>query len=81
MEKEVSRFPQELINIRVQANSSYQIKRVLEALQNEKGLELMSVSGIKRNCGEGPKLRQFATFKDLKAEKKKLKKFEKKYKL
>jgi len=81
MEKEMSRFPEELINVRVQANSSYQIKRVLEIIQTEKGLELMSVSGIKRNHGEGPKLRMFATFKDLKAEKKKLKKFEKKYRL
>ena len=74
MEKEISRFPEELINVRVQANSSYQIKRVLEIIQTEKGLELMSVSGIKRNHGEGPKLRMFATFKDLKAEKKKLQK-------
>ncbi len=49
----------------------------MEIIQREKGLELMSVSGIRKNCGEGPKLRQFATFKDLKAEKKKLKKFEK----
>ena len=81
MEKEISRFPEELINVRIQANSSYQMKRVLEVIKSEKGLELMSVSGIKRNSGEGPKLRQFATFKDLKAEKKKLKKFEKKYRL
>jgi len=74
MEKSQNRFPAELVQVRVQAGSSYQIKRVVETLQGEKGLELMSQSGIMTNRGAGPKLRQFLTFKDLKAEKKKLQK-------
>ena len=74
MEKSQNRFPTELVQVRVQAGSSYQIKRVVETLQGEKGLELMSQSGIMTNRGAGPKLRQFLTFKDLKAEKKKLQK-------
>ena len=40
-------------------------------LGKEKGLVLMSRSGIKRNSGDGPRLREFASFRDLKAEKKK----------
>ena len=74
MEKSQNRFPAELVQVRVQAGSSYQIKRVVETLQGEKGLELMSQSGIMTNRGAGPKLRQFLTLKDLKAEKKKLQK-------
>ncbi len=74
MKKSQNRFPAELVQVRVQAGSSYQIKRVVETLQAEKGLELMSQSGIMTNRGAGPKLRQFLTFKDLKAEKKKLQK-------
>ena len=77
MEKSENRFPEELVQIRVQAGSSYQIKRVIEVLEGEKGLELMSQSGIMTNRGAGPKLRQFLTFKDLKAEKKKLQKNQK----
>ena len=65
-----TRFPEDLVNVRVQANTSYQIKRVIELVQNEKGLELMSCSKVMPNSGTGPKLRQFATFKDLKYEKK-----------
>ena len=65
-----TRFPEELVNVRVQANTSYQIKRVMELVQNEKGLELMSCSKVMPNSGTGPRLRQFATFKDLKYEKK-----------
>ena len=72
MEKSENRFPEELVQIRVQAGSSYQIKRVIEVLEGEKGLELMSQSGIMTNRGAGPKLRQ-----DLKAEKKKLQKNQK----
>ena len=68
MEQRESRFPANLINVRVQANSSYQLKRVLGALEKEKGLLLMSKSDIKTNHSAGPRLRQFATYKDLKME-------------
>ena len=74
MENSENRFPEELVQIRIQADSSYQIKRIMENLKMIKGFELMSESGIKRNNGAGPKLRLFATLKDLKAEKKKLQK-------
>ena len=70
MDYRESRFPENLVNVRVQANTSYQIKRVIELVQSEKGLELMSCSKIMQNSGTGPRLRQFATFKDLKYEKK-----------
>jgi hypothetical protein len=70
MENRNTRFPEDLVNVRVQANTSYQIKRVIELVQSEKGLELMSCSKIMPNSGSGPRLRQFATFKDLKYEKK-----------
>ena len=64
MENRNTRFPEDLVNVRVQANTSYQIKRVIELVQSEKGLELMSCSKIMPNSGSGPRLRQFATFKD-----------------
>ena len=32
-----TRFPHNLVRVRVQANSSYQIKRVIEAVCKEKG--------------------------------------------
>ena len=59
-----------MVQVRVQADDSYQIKRAMEAVEKEKGFVLMSRSGIKRNSGDGPKLREFASFRDLKAEKK-----------
>jgi hypothetical protein len=64
-----TRFPHNLIRVRVQANSSYQIKRVIEAVCKEKGLLEMDRSDVMRNTGEGPRLRQFVTFKDMKSEK------------
>lgn len=70
MDYRESRFPENLVNVRAQANTSYQIKRVIELVQSEKGLELMSCSKIMPNSETGPRLRQFATFKDLKYEKK-----------
>ena len=57
-----------MIRIRIQADDSFQIKRVIKAFEREKGFVLTSRSGIKRNRGEGPKLREFITFRDLKAE-------------
>lgn len=71
---EKTRFPDNLVNIRVQANSSYQLKRVVAAIENEKGLTLMSKSEILTNRLAGPKLRQFMTFKDEKSEKHKIQK-------
>ena len=59
-----TRFPYNLVNIRIQANSSYQLKRVLAAVENEKGFTLMSKSEIQTNRTAGPRLRQFMTFKD-----------------
>lgn len=59
-----------MVQVRVQADDSYQIKRAMEAVEKEKGFVLMSRSGVKRNSGDGPRLREFATFRDLKAEKK-----------
>ena len=70
MDYRKTRFPEDLVNVRVQANTSYQIKRVIELVQSEKGLELMSCSKVMPNSGIGPRLRQFDTFKDLKYEKK-----------
>ena len=74
MENSENRFPEELVQIRIQADSSYQIKRIMESMKMVKGFELMSESGIKRNNGAGPKLRLFAKLKDLKAEKNKFQK-------
>ena len=42
MDKNESKFPEDLVNVRVQANTSYQIKRVMELVETEKGLEMMS---------------------------------------
>ncbi len=60
----------DMVQVRVQGNNSYQIKRAIEAIEKEKGLLMMSRSGIKKNTGGGPKLREFVSFKDLKEEKK-----------
>ena len=61
------------VEVRVMADTSYQIKRAMDAVAHEKGMELMSSSGIKRNNRrwneEQPLLRGHATFKDLKFEK------------
>ncbi len=59
-----------MVQVRVQADTPYQVKRVMEAVGKEKGMVLMSSSGIKKNSGDGPRLREFASFRDLKEEKK-----------
>ena len=64
------KYQKGMVQVRVQADDSYQIKRAVEAVEREKGFVLMSRSGVKRNSGEGPRLREFASFRDLKAEKK-----------
>ena len=68
--------PDHFIQVRVQANTSYQIKKIMETIETGSGLLMQSRSGVKRNTGSGPKLREFATFRDLKAEKKYKKKYE-----
>ena len=73
------KFPNNLVNVRVQANSSYQLKRVLEAIENEKGFTLMSKSEIQTNRTAGPRLRQFITFRDEKSEKRNCQKRKKYY--
>ncbi len=75
-----TRFPNNLVNVRVQANSSYQLKRVVEAVENEKGFTLMSKSEIQTNRTAGPRLRQFLTFKDEKSDKKQWQKRKRYYK-
>lgn len=75
-----TRFPNNLVNVRIQANSSYQLKRVLEAVEMEKGFTLMSKSEIQTNRTAGPRLRQFITLKDDKSEKKAWQKRKKGYK-
>lgn len=67
------KYQKGMVQVRVQADDSYQIKRAIEAVEKEKGFVLMSRSGVKRNSGDGPRLREFASFRDLKAEKKKKK--------
>ena len=61
------------VDIRVNADTSYQIKRIMEVVANEKGLEMISNSGIKKNNRrrkeEEKFLRGHATFRDLKFEK------------
>ena len=74
-----TRFPNNLVNVRIQANSSYQLKRVLEAIEQEKGFTLMSKSDIQTNRTAGPRLRQFITLKDDKYEKKAWQKRKKSY--
>ena len=68
------KYQKGMVQVRVQADDSYQIKRAVEAVEREKGFVLMSRSGVKRNSGDGPRLREFASFRDLKAEKKQKKK-------
>ena len=63
-------FPPDRVKVKVQGGSSYQIKRVMDIIESEKGLEMMSRSDILVNHGHGAKLSQFATFKDLKYQKK-----------
>ena len=55
-----------LVQIRIQADESYQIKRVIRAIEMEKGFLLTARSGVKRNRRGTPKLREFLSFLDLK---------------
>ena len=64
------RYQKGMVQVRIQADDSYQMKRAIEAVEKEKGFVLMSRSGVKKNSGDGPRLREFASFRDLKTEKK-----------
>ncbi|MBR4760329.1 MAG: hypothetical protein IK078_09320 [Lachnospiraceae bacterium] len=65
-----NRNQKDLVEVRIRANDSYQIKRALEAVEKEKGFVMMSRSGIKKNTGNGARFREFASFRDQKAERK-----------
>ncbi len=52
------------IDIRIRADTSYEIKRYREAVMAVKGGELMKDSGIRKNKGDGLRLIQHLTFKD-----------------
>ncbi len=61
---------EDMIQIRIKTEESYQMKRILEAIEKDKDLVLMSKSDVKKVKGPGPKLRMFASIKDLRKEKK-----------
>ena len=71
--KKYSRPLSDEVDVRVNADTSYQIKRIMEIVASEKGLEMISNSGIKKNNRrrkeEEKFLRGHATFRDLKFEK------------
>ena len=58
------------VDIRIRADTSYEIKRYREAVMAVKGGELMKDSGIRKNKGDGFRLTQHLTFKDIREEKK-----------
>ena len=62
------------VSIRVMADSSYQIKRIIEIVEREKGLEFISSSGILKNNRRWDDsqhyLREHIIVKDLKYDKK-----------
>lgn len=60
---------EDMIQIRIKSKESYQMKRILEAIEKDKDLVLMSKSDVKKVKGPGPRLRVFASVKDLKQEK------------
>lgn len=62
-------FPYNLIRVRLQANDSYQLSRLIKHIGSEKDLIEVDRSRIMVNHGGGPKLRVFVTFKDGKSEK------------
>ncbi len=64
---------EDMIQIRIKTQESYQMKKIIEAIEKDKDFALMSKSDVKKVKGPGPKLRMFATVKDLRKEKKKKK--------
>ena len=58
------------IDIRIRADTSYEIKRYREAVMAVRGGELMKDSGVRKNKGDGFRLTQYLTIKDTREEKK-----------
>ena len=54
------------IQVRVQADRSYEIKGVFEEIEHRHKYEMMSRSKTLKNVGDGPKLRAFASFRSKK---------------
>ena len=65
---------EDMVQLRIKSKDTYQMKRILEAIDKDKDFVLMSKSEVKRVKGIGPKLRMFASIKDLKQEKQENKK-------
>ena len=51
------------IQVRVQADSSYEIKGIFEEIEHRNKYVMMSRSKTLKNVGDGPKLRAFGTFR------------------
>ena len=51
------------IQVRVQADRSYEIKGIFEEIEHRNKYIMMSRSKTLKNVGDGPKLRAFASFR------------------
>ena len=51
------------IQVRVQADRSYEIKGIFEEIEHRHKYEMMSRSKTLKNVGDGPKLRAFGSFR------------------
>ena len=60
---------EDMVQLRIKAKESYQVKRILEAIEKDKDFVLMSKSDVRKVKGAGPRLRAFASIKDLKQDK------------
>ncbi len=56
----------DMVHVEIEAPHSYQIKRVMRALEKVKGLRMMSTSGVKRKRGPKFVVCQFCSFEDTK---------------
>lgn len=56
----------EMVHVEIEAPHSYQIKRVMKALEKVKGLRMMSTSGVKRKRGPKFICCQICSFEDTK---------------
>ncbi len=61
---------EDMIQIRIKTQDSYQMKKIIEAIEKDSNFLLMSKSEVKKIKGPGPRLRVFASFKDIRKEKK-----------
>ncbi len=55
-----------MVHVEIEAPHSYQIKRVMKALEKVKGLRMMSTSGVKRKRGPKFICCQICSFEDTK---------------